>query len=45
MTFFQQQGNGVFDPIALAASTNPTLAATAPAAGTSGFSFVIQRHF
>jgi autotransporter translocation and assembly factor TamB len=45
LTFFQQQGNGVFDPIALAASTNPTLAATAPAAGTSGFSFVIQRHF
>ncbi len=45
LTFFQQQGTGVFDPIALAASTNPNLAATAPASGTSGFAFVIQRHF
>jgi hypothetical protein len=45
LTFFQQQGSGVFDPISLAASTNPNLAATAPATGTSGFSFVVQRHF
>jgi hypothetical protein len=45
VTFFQQQGTGQFDPQTISASTNPSLSASQPAAGTSGFSIVLQRHF
>lgn len=45
VTFFQQQGTGQFDPQTISSSTNPTLSASQPAAGRSGFSIVLQRHF
>ena len=51
LTFFQQQGTGQFSPAyytvapTALAPANPALLASQPAAGTSGWTFVVQRRF
>ncbi len=45
LTFFQQEGNGIFTAGTIATSTNPALTALTPASGMSGFALTVQRHF